>query len=89
MDFDRLSLTAETPKEQILQIRSYLFKLVEQLELALDSIDETNFSASFIKRLNSMQTGTVETNHVVVKTDPGIGTAVNYPDGTIILVKET
>lgn len=87
MELERLSLTADNPKEQILQIRSYLFKLTEQLELILDNLDEQNLSAPFIKRLDSMKpTGG---NHVVVNTDPGVGTAVNYADGTIILVKET
>lgn len=88
VDLERLSLTAETPKEQILQIRSYLFKLTEQLELILGNPDEQNFSASFIKRLDALN-ATSGNNNVIVKTDPGVGTAVEYKDGTVILVKET
>ena len=89
MQIDRLHLTATEPKEQIQQIRSYLFKLAEQLETILDTIDEQNFTAALIKRLDGMETDIKTVQHVVMETDPGVGAAVNYADGTIILVKET
>ncbi|MBP3577708.1 MAG: hypothetical protein J6K15_06325 [Lachnospiraceae bacterium] len=55
MNLERVNLTADTPEEQILQLRSYLFQLAEQVETALEFIDESNFSARFRKRINGME----------------------------------
>lgn len=55
MNLERVNLTANTPEEQILQLRSYLFQLVEQIETVLDFIDESNLSERFLKRINGME----------------------------------
>ena len=52
MQIDRLHLTSTDPREQIQQIRTYLFKLAEQLEDAFDTIDETNLSQSLLNKIN-------------------------------------
>lgn len=54
MDVERLNLTADNPREQIMQIRSYLLRLAEQLEYILDNMDEKNLSAPFLKRLDGL-----------------------------------
>ena len=55
MNLERVNLTADTTEEQILQLRSYLFQLVEQIETVLDFIDESNLSERFLKRINGME----------------------------------
>lgn len=54
MDLERLNLTADNPREQIIQIRSYLLRIAEQLEFILDNMDEKNLSAPFLKRLDGL-----------------------------------
>ncbi len=49
MQLERPNITSKEPKEQVQEIKSYLFKLVEQLELALESIDENNLSSSMLE----------------------------------------
>ena len=51
---ERLNISADNPREQIMQIKSYLHRLVEELESILDSLDEKNLSSTFLERLDGM-----------------------------------
>ena len=55
--FDRLpfpQITATDPREQVVQIKDYLFHFKEELEFILMNIDEDNLSQDLIKKLNSL-----------------------------------
>lgn len=55
MNIERLNLSTNSIAEQIVQIRSYLNRLAEQLELELSSVDENNFSSTLLERLSSIE----------------------------------
>lgn len=47
-------ITATEPKEQVSQIKDYLFYLKEELEFILSNLGENNLSQGLIDRLNSL-----------------------------------
>ena len=49
-----LQVTATEPKEQVVQIKDYLFQLKEELEFVLSNINEDNLSQGLVDKLNSL-----------------------------------
>jgi hypothetical protein len=47
-------ITATDPREQVVQIRDYLFQFKEELEFILSNINEDNLSQGLVDKLNSL-----------------------------------
>jgi hypothetical protein len=47
-------ITATEPKEQLSQLRDYLFQFKEELEFILSNLNENNLSQELIDKLNSL-----------------------------------